>query len=312
MLLAAGVFGATSLQQAGANLARLLESAPFEPPSGAVLLPLSLALGLVLTPWILLPMAFALLSILGQRSFTVTGTKLKPKISRISILSNAKQKFGGAGLFEFAKSTAKLVIYSVALFVFLAQSMPSILSLVLVEPAIGTARALSMTVQFMSIVLIVALAIGFVDLLFQQAEHLRKHRMSRKELMDEHKDSEGDPHMKQQRRQKGMEIASNKMLQDVPDASVVLVNPTHYAVALKWSRSNPGAPVCVAKGVDVVAARIREVAIEAGVPIHPDPPTTRAIYGAVEIGHEIRPEHYAAVAVAIRFSEDMRRKAKAR
>jgi flagellar biosynthetic protein FlhB len=87
------------------------------------------------------------------------------------------------------------------------------------------------------------------------------------------------------------------------------VNPTHYAVALKWDRNSTGAPECLAKGVDEIAARIREIASEAEIPIHSDPPTTRAIHATVEVGEQIRPEHYRAVAVAIRFAEAMRKKA---
>jgi flagellar biosynthetic protein FlhB len=101
------------------------------------------------------------------------------------------------------------------------------------------------------------------------------------------------------------------MLADVPKADVVIVNPTHFAVALKWSRRKGAAPVCVAKGVDEVAARIRAAAAEAGVPIHRDPPTARALHATVNLGEEVRPEHYRAVAAAIRFAERMRSRARA-
>ncbi|MGB8814338.1 MAG: EscU/YscU/HrcU family type III secretion system export apparatus switch protein, partial [Paracoccaceae bacterium] len=124
--------------------------------------------------------------------------------------------------------------------------------------------------------------------------------------------SEGDPHAKAQRRQRGYDIATNKMLADVATADVIVVNPTHYAVALKWDRTAKRAPICVAKGVDEIAARIRERAAEAGVPIHRDPPTARALHASVELGQEIRPEHYRAVAAAVRFAEAMRRRAKGR
>jgi flagellar biosynthetic protein FlhB len=105
-------------------------------------------------------------------------------------------------------------------------------------------------------------------------------------------------------------IAQNRMMADVPKADVVIVNPTHYAVALKWSRGSRRAPVCLAKGVDHVAARIREAAATAGVPIRSDPPVARALYASIELGQEIRPEHYAAVAAAIRFADAMRRRAR--
>ncbi|NCM97925.1 MAG: flagellar biosynthesis protein FlhB, partial [Rhodobacterales bacterium] len=133
-----------------------------------------------------------------------------------------------------------------------------------------------------------------------------------KEMMDENKDSEGDPHTKAARRQRGYDIATNRMLEDVPQADVIVVNPTHYAVALKWDRAARRAPVCVAKGVDEIAARIRERAAAAGVPIHRDPPTARALHASVEIGQEIRPDQYRAVAAAIRFAEAMRKRARQR
>ena len=124
------------------------------------------------------------------------------------------------------------------------------------------------------------------------------------------KESEGDPQTKQQRRQRGHEIATNRMLQDVAKADVIVVNPTHYAIALKWNRATRAAPVCVAKGMDETAARIREKAVLAGVPIHSDPPTARAIHATVKLGQPILPEHYRAVAAAIRFSEAMRKRSK--
>jgi flagellar biosynthetic protein FlhB len=164
--------------------------------------------------------------------------------------------------------------------------------------------------EFLFLVAVVSGAIGIIDALWQHAEHLRKNRMSRKEVMDEHKEAEGDPHMKQQRRQRAQEIAMSQMMADVQEADVVIVNPTHYAVALKWSRKRGTAPECVAKGVDEVAASIRRIAAENGVPVHSDPPTARALHATVGIGEEISEELYAPVAAAIRFAEQMRKRAK--
>jgi flagellar biosynthetic protein FlhB len=171
---------------------------------------------------------------------------------------------------------------------------------------------MELSVSFLGLVLLIAVVIGGVDLLWQRAQFVHRNRMSHQDLIDEFKQSEGDPHMKAQRRQRGEEIAANRMLLDVPRSDVIVVNPQHYAVALRWDRAAGTAPVCVAKGVDVLAARIRERAAEAGIPIHRDPPTARALFATVDIGQEIRPEHYRAVAAAIRFAEAMRKKAKAR
>ena len=130
--------------------------------------------------------------------------------------------------------------------------------------------------------------------------------MSHKEMRDEVKESEGDPHLKQARRARAQEVAMTQMMADVPFADVIIVNPTHFAVALKWEGTKASAPKCVAKGTDEVAMRIRAVAKESNVAIHSDPPTARLLFAAVEVGQEIRPEHYAAVAVAIRFADTLK------
>ncbi len=263
-----------------------------------------------LLPWFLVPALATLLSLLAQRGFVVAPEKLSPKLSRISPLANARNKFGRSGLFEFAKSFAKLTIYSLILGLFLWRQLPGLIETIAMEPVMATGALFRLCISFLFIVLLISAAIGGIDLLWQRQEYLRKNRMSHKELMDETKQNEGDPHIKNQRRQKGYEIAMNKMLTDVPGADVVVVNPTHYAVALKWSCLAGSAPVCVAKGTDEVARRIREIASEAGVPIHRDPPTARAIFAVVDIGQEVHPEHYEAVAAAIRFAEAMRRRAR--
>ncbi len=263
-------------------------------------------------PLLLIPGAFAVLSIIAQRGFVVAPSKLAPKLSRLSLIKNFGQKFGRSGLFEFFKSTAKLVIYGAILGAYLWAQLPEILATLHLPPALVTVELGQMTLGLLGRVLVVAFVLGALDFLFQRAEHLRKNRMSRKEIMDEHKNAEGDPMLKQQRRQRAVEIAMNQMLAEVPKASVVIVNPTHYAVALKWHRGMGTAPVCVAKGVDGVAARIREVAAEHGIPVHSDPPTARALHATTDLGAEIPAEHFRAVAAAIRFAEAMRQRARRR
>lgn len=315
-ILAAGVLGQRIFLTLGDVLAgflaradvasTLLFSGSGRPFAGGALIAVLWAAA----PLFLLPATFALLAVIAQRAFVVTPDKLMPKLSRISVLSNAKNKFGRAGLFEFAKSFVKLSVYGLVLGGYLTSRTPPIIASLALDPGLVTVLLLRLCLEFLLIVLAISGVIGGLDFLWQRAEHLRKNRMSRKEMTDEHKDAEGDPHVKQQRRQRGYEIATNKMLADVPGADVIVVNPEHYAVALRWERGKGRAPVCVAKGVDEIAARIREVASENGVPIHRDPPTARALFATVEIGHEIHPEHYAAVAAAIRFAEVMRQTAR--
>lgn len=314
VLLVAMVMGATTLPEFAQYLSNIIENSDqlskeffrdsAQPVSGNIIQGVMVSI----SAWFLLPALLVILSILAQRSFVVAPDKLVPKLSRISILSNAKNKFGRSGLFEFGKSFFKLMTYSLVLAFFLRGKMLDILGAVHLSPAMITTVLSALLVQFISVVLLIALGIGVVDFMWQKAEHTRRNMMSRKEITDEAKQSDGDPHVKQQRRQKGYEIAMNQMLADVPEASVIVVNPTHYAVALKWDRNAGIAPVCVAKGVDEIAARIREAANEAGVPIHRDPPTARALFATVEIGQEIPSDHYQAVAAAIRFAEQLRQK----
>ncbi|MGO4851667.1 EscU/YscU/HrcU family type III secretion system export apparatus switch protein [Phaeovulum sp. W22_SRMD_FR3] len=277
--------------------------------------PVAGALGGILwsvAPWFLIPMLAVVASLVAQRAIVFAPEKLMPKFSRVNPITNAGQKFGRNGLFEFGKSFVKMMIVGLLLWWFLVSHMDRIMITQYMDPAISTAELAQMIVDFVFILLMLSIVFGGVDYFWQYFEHHRQQKMTRKEMTDEHKDSEGDPHMKGMRRQRAMEIANNKMLADVPKADVVVVNPTHYAVALKWDRASGRAPVCVAKGVDEIAARIREAAQAAGVPIHRDPPTARAMFATLKIGQEISPDHYKPVAAAIRFAEKMRRRAKDR
>jgi len=316
-LLIAGVsVGSVSLMSIGNELAGLLGHADtiseslFEFSGSAMMGGLMRDLGFGITPWFLIPAVIVIFSLIAQKAFVFAPSKLQPKASRISPIAQAKNKFGRTGLFEFAKSFSKLVLYSVVLFIFLANRMPVIMGSMSLSAGQMTVVILQLCIALMFIVLIIASSLGIIDYLWQRAEHLRKNRMSRKEMTDEHKNSEGDPALKQQRRQKAVEIAMNQMMADVPDADVIIVNPTHYAVALKWDRAAGGAPECIAKGVDLVAKQIREIAQENAVPIHSDPQTARALHAPLEIGDQIPTEHYKAFAAAIRFADNVRKMAR--
>ncbi len=266
--------------------------------------------GASMLPWLSIPAALALLSVLAQQGIVFAGVKLEPKLSRISPLATMKQKFGLTGLVEFGKSLAKLVIYSVVLGFYLHYRLPELLGTVYLSPGLAIAELFRLTIGLLLFVLLVSVVLGLFDLVWQRINHQRKNMMSRQELIEEMKESDGDPAMKQQRRQRGISLAMNQMLAEVPKADVVIVNPTHYAVALRWDRESRRAPVCVAKGTDEIAARIREIAAEHAIPLQSDPPTARALYAGVEIGAEISRDHYRAVAAAIRFAERIRQKAR--
>lgn len=257
-----------------------------------------------------LPGALLLVALFAQRALLFTPSNLAPKGSRISPLSNARTKFGSQGLFQFAKSAVKLALISVLLAMFLWARSEVILTTIYASPGQMLAILGDLTLDFLIVVTAIAAVMGAVDWGWEFSQHMLRNRMDRQELMDEAKSSEGDPHMKSQRRQRGQAIAMNQMLADVPKSDVVVVNPTHYAVALSWDRAKGGVPICVAKGVDEIAARIRETAAEAGVPIFSDPPTARALHATVDLGQPIAPDQYRAVAAAIRFADLMRQKAR--
>jgi flagellar biosynthetic protein FlhB len=260
----------------------------------------------VISPIFILPGLAVLVAILAQRAFVVAPAKLQPKLSRVSLLQIAKQKFGRSGLFEFAKSFIKIVLYSICLAAFLNTRLPEMIAVVHSAPGVVITILAELCISFLLVVVLISLVLGGIDAIWQHNEHIRKNRMSRKEIMDETKNSEGDPHLKQERRARGQAIASQQMMAAVPTADVVIVNPTHYAVALKWSRATGTAPICVAKGVDEIALRIRELAANSAIPIQSNPPTARALHAAMNIGDEVAPEYYQAVAAAIRFADDMR------
>jgi len=261
---------------------------------------------------LVLPLTAALLALAVQRGLILSPEKLTPKWSRLSPLTAFGQKFGREGLFAFGKSLAKLIVTCALLGVLLPRHAALLLGSLQMQPGQQMQLLLRILVEFLFLALLAAAAFGAVDYLWQYWQHQRRNRMTRQELVEENRDSEGDPHFKGHRRSRGRELALSRMVQEVTRADVVVVNPTHYAVALKWKRGDRHAPLLLAKGVDEVAARIREQAALAGVPIHRDPATARAIHATVEIGQPILPAQFRAVAAAIRFAETMRRKARAR
>jgi len=263
-----------------------------------------------LAPFILVPMVLALVSLLAQRGIVFAGSKLEPKLSRISPKAAIGNKFGPTGLVEFLKRFVKMVAVSIVALYLVIAELDRVVGAAQASPAMVSVLMLEMARKLLVGILVIAGAIALLDLAWVRFDHMRKLRMSYQEMRDETKEAEGDPMLKGRRRRRAMDIATNRMLADVPKADVVIVNPTHYAVALTWSRTPGSAPRCVAKGVDEIAGTMREMAAAAGVPIHRDPPTARALHAVVEIGAEIPVEHYRAVAAAIRFAEDMRARAR--
>jgi flagellar biosynthetic protein FlhB len=157
------------------------------------------------------------------------------------------------------------------------------------------------TVRLTFIVLLIVTVMAAADYVYQRWSFLQQMRMTKQEVKDEHKQTEGDPMIKSRLRSLRMQRARQRMMAAVPKASVVITNPTHYAVALKYDMDAMGAPILVAKGADLIALRIRELADENEVPIVENPPLARALFATVELDQEVPPEHYKAVAEVISY-----------
>ena len=265
----------------------------------------TVAMGLV--PLLLIMMTAVILALVAQRSIIFAPDKIQPKLSKLSPISNAKQKYGRDGMVEFAKRAVKLVVICVAAGFYLIRLTGEVSQQIGMPEGFLFQKLASESLLLLGWMIAATIVIAAVDLPFAQWSHLLKLKMTREEVKDENKKNEGDPMMKSLRRARAREISNSTMINDVASANVVIVNPTHYSVALKWDREAGGAPVCVAKGVDGLALAIRVKAKECGILIHSDPPCARAIYATVEVGDEIRPDHYAAVASAIHLAQTLSR-----
>jgi flagellar biosynthetic protein FlhB len=256
-----------------------------------------------IAPLLLLPALAVLLALVAQQALVFAGERLHPKWSRLSVIANARQRFGSRGLVEFVKTLLKLLVVTVVVLLVVWSSIDHILVLARSDARALGPSLLEMTVQILLPLLAMTGVIAAADFVWQRFDHLKRQRMTHQELKEEQKHTEVDPHLKQSRRERAIAIATNRMLRDVPSADVVITNPTHYAVALRWDRARLGAaPHCVAKGADEIALRIRQIAQEHGVVTFEDRPLARSLYDLVEIGEEIRVEHYRAVAAALNYA----------
>jgi flagellar biosynthesis protein FlhB len=245
--------------------------------------------------------AAAVAGTLMQTGPLAAAEKLKPKLSNISPLSGWKRIVSVRGLLEFLKSLGKLTGVGAAVFwvVLPAVDRLELLPDYSTEDLLAEIHGLLLRVAFTGAAVMTVVAL--IDYLHQRFQFLKSMRMSKQEVKEEYKQTEGDPHVKGRIRQIRTERARRRMMAAVPDASVVITNPTHFAVALHYEMENASAPRLVAKGADLVAARIREVAKANDVPIVENPPLARLLYASVELDQEIPPEHYKAVAEVIGF-----------
>lgn len=259
------------------------------------------------SPMLFIMAAVVLVALVGQRAISFSAKKIQADMKKLSPIENLKKKYGTRGLLDFLKDTVKLAFAATIAVVFLAQLAQDYYSSSAVQAGQFAEFTFSQVLKLIFWFLLFQFVLAAIDLPLQRRLHANQLKMTREEMKKEMKQNEGDPQIKAQRRQRAAKISRGQMIQNVKEATVIMVNPEHYAVALKWDPENSRAPVCVAKGVDHLAAKIREVATANNIPIYRDPPTARSIYRLVEIDQEIHPEHFAAVAAAINFVERVRR-----
>lgn len=261
-------------------------------------------------PFILLALA-ALAGNLVQHRLVWTTDVLAPKLNRISPMAGAKRLFSWQAIANFVKGLLKLVVVGAVLTALLWPERNRAESLALTDPAAILPMTKGLALKLMGAAVAMLAVIAAADYLFQYRQWYERQKMTLRELKDEFKESEGDPTIKGKMKQTRAQRMRKRMMAEVPKATVIITNPTHYAVALKYEKGMD-APICVAKGVDAVALKIREIGTEHSVPIVENPPLARALHATVEIEDPITPEHYKAVAEVISFVMKLRRAAATR
>jgi flagellar biosynthetic protein FlhB len=233
--------------------------------------------------------------------FNFSSQALTPNFARLDPISGLGRLVSLNGLIELAKSLLKVAVIGIALILLLRHDEAAVMATGREAIGAGVGRALSLVAHAALLFAVILGVIGALDALWQRFDYARKHRMSKQEQKDEHRESEGDPHLKGRIRQMQHQMARRRMIQDVPKADVVVVNPTHFAVALRYDDARMRAPRVVAKGLDVLAMQIRMVADAHRIPLVEAPPLARALYATTEIGHEIPSALYVAVAQILAY-----------
>jgi len=244
---------------------------------------------------------FGFIAHVAQTGFMMTPEKIKPDFKKLDLIKGMGRLFGIDGLVQFAKSALKFIATGIIAYFVLKPHASEVVNMVGMDPSHMIPASMKLATKlFFAVIMLLILTAGF-DWFWQRQRFMTRMRMTLQEVKDEYKQSDGDPHIKAKRRQIQMQRSRQRMMQAVPKATVVVMNPTHYAVALKYEPGETPAPLCVAKGMDDLALKIRAVAEEHGVPVLEDAPLARALYATVEIDEEIPADHFEAVAKVIGF-----------
>jgi len=267
-------------------------------------------IGVELIAALAIPFLILMLAALGanliQHKLLWSVELLVPKLSKISPAAGFKRMFSAQALANFAKGMTKLVVVGTVLTVLMWPERGRIMALERIDPAAILPLARSLALKILGTVVAMMAVVAMGDYLFQYRQWYEKQKMSLRELKEEFKQTEGDPAIKGKMKQIRHAKSRRRMMAAVPKATVVITNPTHYAIALQYQRGME-APVCLAKGIDAVALKIRAVADKHSIPIVENPPLARALHATVEIDEQIPIEHYKAVAEVIGYVMRLRR-----
>jgi len=250
----------------------------------------------VVLPILLIAVIIAVIGNMLQQSWKVTAKPMKPKLSKISPMSGFKRIFSVRQLLELLKSIAMMTIIGVIVYMTIIDKVGILLSFYDITLYEALAAIGEIIVDLGIKISAFFLIIGFVDLIYQRHKFKEDTKMSKQEVKDEYKNAEGDPQVKGQIRRRMMEVSRRRMMQQLPEADVVITNPTHFAVALKYEPNSGMAPVVIAKGADYLAFQIKDKAKEYKIAIVENKPLARILYHNVDVGMEIPPELYQAVA----------------
>jgi len=227
--------------------------------------------------------------------------RLAPDFSKVSPMAGFKRMFGVEGWINLLKGLAKIGVVGIAIWTQLWPERNHMEVILSQSTAAVVGDMADLLFKVLMTALIALAAIAGLDYFFQRMRFMSRNRMSKQEIKEEYRQNEGDPHIKAKIRQLRHEKSRKRMMAAVPTATVVIMNPTHYAVALKYESGEMAAPICVAKGLDALALRIRALAEESGVAVIENPPLARALHAAVEIDEPVPPEHFKAVAQVIGY-----------
>lgn len=262
---------------------------------------ISLQFFLIILPFLGFFVMAAIAAGLLQTRMAISLQALKPQLKRLSPMAGFKRIFSKKAMVEFLKGILKLSVVSFALYLFLWGKITNIPTFIYLQPV----QVLPLMSQYVLQVIFVVVAsltiIAILDFLYQKYEFIKSLRMTKDEVKREYKMQEGDPQLKYRRRQMAQRRIKTNLKEALGRATAIVVNPTHYAVALSYVPETMDAPIVVAKGIDFVALKMRELGEEMKVPLVENPPLARALYASVEVEQEIPPEHYKAVAEVIRF-----------